>query len=196
MSSRSSAISSTIASGRLAPTRLRQAGLVLIGSLLLAVSAQISIPMWPVPLTLELYAIFLIGAFYGWRLGAVTIAAWLLQGALGLPVFAHGTGGLASFTGPTAGYLLSFPLVGALASLAAVRSGQAFRPLRVFTLLWLAGVVCLLAGWAWLSTLMGAKAAWAAGFVPFLLCDAIKAALATATLAVWHSRKPQRPELR
>ena len=194
MSSRSS-ITSTIVGGPLSATPLRQVGLVVAGSLALAVSAQISIPMWPVPLTLELYAVFLIGAFYGWRLGVATIVAWLLQGSLGLPVFAHGTGGLASFTGPTAGYLLSFPLVGALAGLVAMRNRQVFRPLRVLALLWLAGMVCLLAGWAWLSTIMGVRQAWVIGVVPFLLCDAIKAALAAATLAVWRTLKPRQPTL-
>lgn len=171
------------------PTRARlaQAGLVLMGTLILAASAQISIPMWPVPLTLELYAVMLIGAFFGWRLGAVTIAAWLLEGALGLPVFAHGTGSVASFMGPTAGYLLSFPLVGAIAGLATMRGRQTFGPLRVFAALWFAGLICLLAGWAWLSVLIGAKAAWASGVVPFLFGDAVKAALATATLVVWRA---------
>jgi biotin transport system substrate-specific component len=143
--------------------------------------------MWPVPLTLELYAVMLIGAFFGWRLGAVTIAAWLLEGALGLPVFAHGTGSVASFMGPTAGYLLSFPLVGAIAGLATMRGRQTFGPLRVFAALWFAGLICLLAGWAWLSVLIGAKAAWASGVVPFLFGDAVKAALATATLVVWRA---------
>src|SRR6185312_13625458 len=97
MSSGSSTFS--VPPGRLAPTRLRQTGLMLAGTLVLAASAQISIPMWPVPLTLELYAVLLVGAFFGWRLGAATVAAWLLEGALGLPVFAHGTGSVASFVG-------------------------------------------------------------------------------------------------
>ncbi|TAN31123.1 MAG: biotin transporter BioY [Castellaniella sp.] len=177
------------ASAAARPTRIKpaQIGLVLMGTLILAASAQISIPMWPVPLTMELYAVMLIGAFFGWRLGAVTIAAWLLEGALGLPVFAHGTGSVASFMGPTAGYLLSFPLVGAIVGLVTMRGRQAFGPLRVFAGLWFAGLICLLAGWAWLSVLIGAKAAWASGVVPFLFGDAVKAALATATLVVWRT---------
>lgn len=192
MSLRNSVFPAAAPAGQPARTRLVQAGLVLMGTLILAASAQVSIPMWPVPLTLELYAVMLIGAFFGWRLGAVTVAAWLLEGALGLPVFAHGTGSLASFAGPTAGYLLSFPLVGAIAGLVTMRRRHAASPLRVFVGLWFAGLVCLLAGWAWLSMLIGAKAAWAAGVVPFLFGDAVKAALATATLAVWRTIRTPR----
>lgn len=188
MSSGSSTFS--VPPGRLAPTRLRQTGLMLAGTLVLAASAQISIPMWPVPLTLELYAVLLVGAFFGWRLGAATVAAWLLEGALGLPVFAHGTGSVASFVGPTAGYLFSFPLVAAIAGLVAARGPRTLRPLATFAILWFAGTVCLLAGWAWLSTLVGAKAAWASGVMPFLFGDGVKAALATATLVAWRSLKP------
>lgn len=184
----------SVPASHLASTPLRQTGLVLAGTLILAASAQISIPMWPVPLTMELCAVLLIGAFFGARLGALTIAAWLLEGALGLPVFAHGTGGLASFAGPTAGYLLSFPLVGAIAGLTATRGRHAPRPLRTFAILWLAGMVCLLAGWAWLSALVGAKAAWTAGVVPFLFGDSIKAALATATLVLREALKPRTRE--
>jgi biotin transport system substrate-specific component len=187
MSLKNSTFPASAAVARPTRDRLAQAGLVLTGTLILAASAQISIPMWPVPLTMELYAVLLIGAFFGWRLGAVTIAAWLLEGALGLPVFAHGTGSVASFMGPTAGYLLSFPLVGAIAGLATVRGRQAFGPLRVFAILWFAGLICLLAGWAWLSVMIGAKAAWVSGVVPFLFGDAVKAALATATLVVWRT---------
>lgn len=186
MSSRSTAFPDSVTRR---PARLRQAGLVLAGTAVLAASAQISIPMWPVPLTMELCAVLLIGALFGARLGALTVAAWLLEGALGLPVFAHGTGSLASFVGPTAGYLLAFPLVAAIAGLTAVRRQSAFQPLRVFATLWLAAMVCLLAGWAWLSTLAGAEVAWASGVVPFLFGDSIKAALATATLALYHAWK-------
>lgn len=192
MSLRNSVFAAAAPVGRSSRTRLVQAGGVLVGTLILAVSAQISIPMWPVPLTMELYAVLLIGAFFGWRLGAVTVAAWLLEGALGLPVFAHGTGSLASFAGPTAGYLLSFPLVAAIAGWVTMRGRRAAGPLRVFGGLWFAGLVCLLAGWAWLSMLIGAKAAWASGVVPFLFGDAVKAALATATLVVWRAIRTPR----
>lgn len=82
--------------------------LVLTGSALLAISAQISVPMFPVPMTLQTLAVTLIGMAYGSRLGALTVIAYLAEGAMGLPVFANGMGGMAPFMGPTAGFLLGF----------------------------------------------------------------------------------------
>ena len=87
---------------------------VLFGTLVLTASSHISVPMVPVPMTMQTLAVTLVGALYGWRLGGLTILVWLAQGALGLPVFAGGTGGLARFLGPTGGYLLAFPVAGAL----------------------------------------------------------------------------------
>ena len=89
-----------------------QAGAVIVGSLLLALSSQIKVPMYPVPMTMQTFAVTLVGALYGWRLGAVTVIAWLAQGAMGLPVFAGAVGGAAYFAGPTGGYLLAFDVTG------------------------------------------------------------------------------------
>ena len=91
-----------------------KAAAVLLGTAVLAVASQLSVPMLPVPMTMQTLAVILIGALYGWRLATITIFAWLLEAALGLPVLANGKAGLAPFVGPTAGYLISFPLVGAL----------------------------------------------------------------------------------
>ena len=82
--------------------------LALTGSALIALCAQISVPFFPVPLTLQTFAVFLIGLSFGWRLGGITVALYLLEGALGFPVFAGGKGGLIVFMGPTAGYLAGF----------------------------------------------------------------------------------------
>ena len=73
-----------------------KAFLVVVGSLLLAVSAQFKIPLYPVPVTGQTLLVLLIGMAYGPRLGVATVAAYLLQGALGLPVFAGGAFGLAT----------------------------------------------------------------------------------------------------
>ena len=82
-----------------------KAFLVVIGSLLLATSAQFKIPLYPVPVTGQTLVVLLIGMVYGPRLGGVTIAAYLLQGVIGLPVFAGGAFGIATLLGPTGGYL-------------------------------------------------------------------------------------------
>ena len=78
--------------------------LALFGTLLLALSAKIQVPFWPVPMTMQTFVIFLIGLTYGVRLSFATVALYLFEGAAGLPVFASG-GGIAYLTGPTAGYL-------------------------------------------------------------------------------------------
>ena len=81
------------------------------GSLLLWASARLQVPFYPVPMTMQTFVVLMIGAAYGWRLGAATVALYLLQGALGMPVFA-GTPekgiGLAYMAGPTGGYLVGY----------------------------------------------------------------------------------------
>ena len=78
--------------------------LMLFGSILLAISAKVQVPFWPVPMTMQTFVIFLIGMTYSIRLSFATVAFYLFQGAVGLPVFATG-GGIAYLIGPTAGYL-------------------------------------------------------------------------------------------
>ena len=78
--------------------------LILFGTLLLTISAKVQVPFWPVPMTMQTFMVFLIGATYGVRLSFLTLAAYLFEGAIGLPVFATG-GGIVYLTGPTAGYL-------------------------------------------------------------------------------------------
>ena len=89
---------------------IRYAVLALAGSALIALCAKISVPFFPVPLTLQTFAVFLIGLTYGWRLGGITIVLYLAEGVLGLPVFAGGKSGLIVLMGPTAGYLVGFSL--------------------------------------------------------------------------------------
>src|SRR5262249_58260692 len=79
---------------------------IILGSLVLAASSYIEAPMWPVPITLQTYAVCIIGALFGARLGAATVVAYLIEGAIGLPVFAGGGAGLPHFFGPTGGYLI------------------------------------------------------------------------------------------
>ena len=87
---------------------MRAVLLAVAGSLLLWASAKISVPFWPVPMTMQPFVVLGLGAAFGWRLGMATVALYLLEGALGLPVF-QGTPekgiGLAYMAGPTGGYL-------------------------------------------------------------------------------------------
>ncbi|PZR96756.1 MAG: biotin transporter BioY [Stutzerimonas stutzeri] len=166
-----------------------KAAAVVLGTLVLAIASQISVPMLPVPMTMQTLAVILIGALYGWRLGVLTILAWLGEAALGLPVLANGSGGLAPFMGPTAGYLASFPLVAALVGWLAERGCNGDRPAFAFASMLLGHALCLALGGFWLATLIGTEKAMIAGVVPFLLGSLVKSGLGAAILmAVWRRK--------
>lgn len=161
---------------------LVQLGAVVLGTLVLAIASQISVPMLPVPMTMQTLAVILIGALYGWRLGALTVLAWLGEAAVGLPVLANGAGGPAPFMGPTAGYLASFPLVAVLVGWLAERGWNGGRPAFAFISMLLGHALCLALGAAWLANLIGLEKAVLVGVVPFLLGTLVKSALGAAIL--------------
>lgn len=166
---------------RFSPLAARIAA-VLLGSALLALSSRIEVPMVPVPITMQTFAVTFLGAIYGWRLGATAVLVWLAEGAMGMPVFAGGGGGLLSFVGPTAGYLLAFPLVAALTGWLAERGCDGRRPGLAFGAMLAGNLLCLVLGAAWLATLMGAEKALMLGVVPFLVGAVLKSALAAVVL--------------
>ena len=90
---------------------IRNVFLILMGSIILAISSKLKIPFYPVPMTMQTLVVLLIGVLFGWKLGVATISLYVFEGIIGLPVFA-GTPekglGLVYFTGPTMGYLLGF----------------------------------------------------------------------------------------
>jgi len=161
----------------------RRVVLVIMGTVLLAASAWIEVPMVPVPMTMQTFAVVLIGALYGWRLGGATVAAYLAEGAVGLPVFAGGAAGAAHLIGPTGGYLLAFVAVAAAVGWCAER-GLAKHVVSAFGVM-LAGHLAILAlGVSWLATLTGMELqqAIAVGATPFLFGMVLKSALAAACL--------------
>jgi biotin transport system substrate-specific component len=161
----------------------RRVFLVLAGTVFLAASAWIEVPMVPVPMTMQTFAVVLIGAVYGWRLGGATVAAYLAQGAVGLPVFAGGAFGAAHLIGPTGGYLVAFVAVAAAVGWCAER-GLAKNAVSAFAVM-VAGHLAILAlGVAWLATVtgMGLQQAIAVGATPFLFGMVLKSALAAACL--------------
>src|SRR5690606_23577719 len=127
---------------------------VIFGTLVLAASSHISVPMVPVPITMQTLAVTLVGALYGWRLGGLTVLAWLAEGALGLPAFAGGTGGFARALGPTGGYLLPFPLAAVLTGWLAERCWNGRRVLRSFAARFACHALCLPRGASWIATLL------------------------------------------
>jgi len=162
-------------------TRLLRAALVVMaGSVLLAVTAHVKVPFWPVPMTMQTFAVLVIGMACGARLGAATVAVYLLEGALGLPVFAGGAG-FAYLAGPTGGYLAGFVLAAALTGWLAER-GFDRSVLRTMAAMLAGDVIILGLGVAWLATLIGAEKAIAAGLLPFLAAEVFKIVLAAAVL--------------
>jgi len=157
-----------------------KAAAVLAGTLVLALASQIEVPLPYVPMTMQTLAITLVGAAYGWRLGALTVLAWLAEGLVGLPVLAGGASGVMHFVGPTAGYLWAFPFAAALVGWLTERGWGGANVARSFIAATLGNALCLLVGWSWLATLIGPEAALAAGVTPFLAGAVLKSALHAA----------------
>lgn len=159
---------------------LGYAFLALTGSIVLWVSAKTHVPFFPVPMTLQTLAIMMIAGLYGFRLGLLTMGLYLLEGALGLPVFS-GTPdrgiGFAYMVGPTAGYLVGFILATGIVGWFAER-GAKNSAVKMFIVMAVAAATVLGLGFAYLSSIIGAEAAWSAGVVPFVLGDAVKVAIA------------------
>jgi biotin transport system substrate-specific component len=157
--------------------------LVIGASAIIAIAAQIAIPIpfSPVPLTLQPLAVLLVGVTLGSARGAAAAALYLLEGFSGLPVFAQGHGGPIWLAGPTAGYLFSYPFAAFVAGWFSQR-GWGSTTLRAVAGMLVALGVIYLGGWSWLSAFIGAKPAWVAGVRPFVLADIVKVAIGASLL--------------
>jgi biotin transport system substrate-specific component len=157
---------------------LLQCGLAVLGSILVAVCAHISIPLvfTPVPLTLQTFAVLLIGLTLNPSSAFAALTLYLAEGAAGLPVFSpHGPGGLLQIMGPTGGYLLSYPLAAALTAFMARRYGQGrFTGYALSAAL--GSVVILAIGASWLALTLQQSPATTLNLAvwPFLPGDALK----------------------
>ena len=167
--------------------------LAFIGSILLAISSKIKIPFYPVPMTMQTFVVVLIGMLYGWKLGVFTVALYLFEGAIGLPVFA-GTPekgiGLIYFTGPTMGYLMGFLL-------AVFISGYFYPKIKTseqnvenllgkliisvkFFVLFVASMLSIyILGIIWLSNFVGWEKVLVLGVYPFVLAEMFKISILT-----------------
>ena len=157
--------------------------LVISGSLLVAALAQVSIPLpfTPVPITGQTFAVLLMGAALGSRRGAASLGLYVIEGALGLPVFAGGASGIARLFGPTGGYLIGFVAAACVVGWLAERGLD--RRWRTALPVFLAGeIVIYLIGVPWLAVFIGADKALAGGLWLFLPGDAVKLLLATVAL--------------
>ena len=157
--------------------------LVIGASLLIAIAAQIAIPLpfTPVPLTLQPLAVIFVGVALGSTRGAAAAALYLLEGLSGLPVFALGHGGPAWLLGATAGYLYSYPFAAWVAGFVSER-GWGSTIVRATSGMLLALAVIYLGGWSWLAVLTDPRTAFTAGVAPFVVADIIKVALGAMLL--------------
>lgn len=165
---------------RVAPTpRVVYVIAVIAFSGLLALSAKIEVPFWPVPMTLETLAVLGLAGVFGARLAVAAVLLWLAEGAVGIPVFAGPTAGIGYFLGPTAGYLLGFVAAAVVVGMAADRGFRRQPGLLLLAMLGGLGAIYLL-GVTWLATLIGWRHAFQVGILPFIPADLTKVALATA----------------
>ena len=160
--------------------------LTLAGSALIALCAQVSVPFYPVPVTMQTFAVILIGLTYGWRLGGITVALYLIEGSIGLPVFAGGKGGMIVMMGPTAGYLYGFFLA-AVACGWFTERGFDRSYLKLIVPLLAGNVLLYTSGLIWLGNFIGwDKPVLELGLYPFIPGDLMKIALVAVLLpTVW-----------
>ena len=166
------------------PNRVVNIAIIMGTSWIIAISAQITIylPFSPVPITAQTLAVLLAGLYLGKNLGAASIAAYLAQGAVGLPFFASGKSGLATLFGPTGGYLFGFLaavyIVGMLSELRYQRSlFQASSTIIV------GNVIIYIFGLVWLAQFVGESQVLQLGLYPFLIGDLLKILLGIVAAA-------------
>ena len=156
--------------------------LVLAGSALIALAAQVRIPLpfSPVPVTGQTFAVLLVAAALG-RLGLWSVIAYLIEGAIGLPVFAGGTFGVATIVGPTGGYLIGFALAASIVGSAAER-GWDRHLLTALAAMLLGEVAIYLCGLPWLARFVPAGRVLDLGLFPFIPGDLFKMVLVALAL--------------
>ena len=169
---------------------IRSLLIIFIGSVILAISAKIKIPFYPVPMTMQTFVVLFLGVSFGYKIALATVGLYLFEGILGLPVFSNSPErgiGLAYFTGPTMGYLIGFLLATFLASF--VKKNDYL--LLIFMKLILSVSSIYILGVFWLGTLIGwDKPILELGVLPFLLAEFFKVTLLTVlTKKIYNLRK-------
>jgi len=168
----------------------RSLALVVAGTAVLAISAKIQVPFWPVPLTLQGFAVMMIGATYGSRLAVATLLSYIAAGMAGLPVFAGPLAGPAYLLGPTAGYIWGWVVMAGIIGLAVDRGASRSIPV-LFAVLLFASAIDFALGLIWLGaaipTLGYSNGLLEAGLYPFVLGDLLKITLAALLVpATWR----------
>ena len=158
---------------------LKIVSILILGSLLLTISAKIKIPFYPVPMTMQTFIVLFLGISFGYKIALATVSLYLLEGIFGLPVFSNSPErgiGLAYFTGPTMGYLIGFLSACFLASF--IKNDDNYF-LIFFKLIFSVSTIYIL-GILWLGTLIGwDKPILKLGVLPFLVAEIFKICLLT-----------------
>ena len=147
---------------------------VILGSIALSISAKIKIPFYPVPMTMQTFMVLFLGVSFGYKIGLASVALYLFEGIIGLPVFSNSPEkgvGLVYFTGPTMGYLIGFLIASFLAS----KINNEDNIILILTKLLIATSTIYILGLLWLGTLIGwDKPIFELGEKTFLLAEAFK----------------------
>jgi biotin transport system substrate-specific component len=164
--------------------------IVFLGSVILAISAKIKIPFYPVPMTMQTFVVLFLGISFGYKVALASVSLYLLEGIVGLPVFSNSPEkgvGLVYFTGPTMGYLIGFLSACFLASYIKINDNY----FVIFAKLMMSVSTIYVLGILWLGMLIGwDKPIIQLGVMPFLLAEIFKIALLTIlTKKIFKFRK-------
>ena len=153
--------------------------LIFIGTMALTISAKLKIPFYPVPMTMQTFVVLFLGIAFGYKIGLASVAVYLIEGILGMPVFSNSPEkgvGLVYFTGPTMGYLIGFLFAVFFAGYLNLKKNIFI----IFSKLILSVSTIYLFGVLWLGTLIGwDKPILELGITPFLLAELFKICLLT-----------------
>ncbi|WP_201832528.1 biotin transporter BioY [Microvirga zambiensis] len=173
----------TVATRRADTSIFLRIAILALASALLAASAYMQVPAWPVKISMQTAVVFAIGIALGSRMAVAAVLLYIAEGVMGLPVFQNGSAGPLYLLGPTGGYLLGFVLAAYFVGRAA-ETGLMSTFGRSVLVLVAANVILYVPGVAWLAVLIGADKALAAGVLPFLLGDALKILLVASLVSV------------
>lgn len=173
-----------------ARTWLRECAVVVGGAALVAALAQVSVPLWPVPLTGQTVGVLLVGSWLGFSRGGAALTLYVAAGTAGLPIFAGGAWGFAALAGPTGGYLVGFVVAAALAGFMAEAGLMKTFP-RAVPSLFVASMPIHAFGLVWLSRFVPESALLDVGVWPFVAFDPIKIGLAAAIVSGTSDRAPR-----
>ena len=158
---------------------IKKISLIVIGSIILTLSAKIKIPFYPVPMTMQTFVVLFLGISFGYKIALTTVGLYLLEGILGLPVFSNSPEkgvGLVYFTGPTMGYLIGFLFAAFLSGYFDFKNNV----FLIFLKLILSVSIIYILGIIWLGTIIGwDKPIFELGAKPFLLAELFKILILT-----------------